>query len=149
GGLRTYVAEGATVVTHESNKAFFEKTFRAPSTLVPDAQSKSPKPAPFQTVSDKWVHTDGKQSIEEYATQGELHTAALLVAYLPRSKVPVDAGAYRPGPTGTPPPSPAPPNAVNLLANIQRLKLNVATIAPIHGRGAVQFAEFRKFVGKS
>jgi len=149
GGLRTYVAEGATVVTHESNKAFFEKTFQAPSTLVPDAQSKTPKPATFQTVSDKWVLTDGKQSIEVYATQGDLHTDELLVAYLPGPKVLVEADAYSPGPPDTPPPSPAPPNAVNLFANIQRLKLNVAIIAPIHGRGAVQFAEFRKFVGKS
>ncbi len=31
---------------------------------------------------------------------------------------------------------------------IQRLKLNVATIAPIHGRGAVPIAELRKFIGK-
>ena len=137
------------MVTHESNKAFFEKTFQAPSTLVPDAQSKSPKPAAFQTVSDKWVLTDGKQIIEVYATQGDLHTDELLVAYLPGPKVLVEADAYSPGPPDAPPPSPAPPNAVNLFANIQRLKLNVATIAPIHGRGAVQFAEFRKFVGKS
>lgn len=149
GGLRTYVAEGATVVTHESNKPFFEKTFQAPSTLIPDAQTKSPKPATFQTVSDKWVLTDGTQTIEVYATQGDLHTDELLVAYLPGSRVLVEADAYSPGPPNTTPPSPAPPNAVNLFANIQRLKLNVATIAPIHGRGAVQFAEFKKFVGKS
>jgi glyoxylase-like metal-dependent hydrolase (beta-lactamase superfamily II) len=149
GGLRTYVAEGATVVTHESNKAFFEKTFQAPSTLVPDAQSKSSKPATFQTISDKWVLTDGKQNVEVYATQGDLHTDELLVVYLPGPKILVEADAYSPGPPDAPPPSPAPPNAVNLFANIQRLKLNVATIAPIHGRGAVQFAEFRKFVGKS
>jgi hypothetical protein len=35
-----------------------------------------------------------------------------------------------------------------LYNNIQRLRLNVATIAPIHGRGPVPFAELRKFVGK-
>ena len=149
GGLRTYVAEGATVVTHESNKAFFEKTFQAPSTLVPDAQSKSSKPATFQTISDKWVLTDGKQNVEVYATQGDLHTDELLVVYLPGPKVLVEADAYSPGPPDAPPFLPTPPNAVNLFANIQRLKLNVATIAPIHGRGAVQFAEFRKFIGKS
>lgn len=147
GGLRTYVAEGATIVTHESNKDFYEKTFQAPATLQPDEQSKGPKPATFQTVSDKWVLTDGKQKVEVYATQGDLHSDELLVAYLPGPRVLVEADAYSPGPVNTPP-SPAPPNAVNLYNNIQRLKLNVATIAPIHGRGPVPMAEFRKFVGK-
>jgi glyoxylase-like metal-dependent hydrolase (beta-lactamase superfamily II) len=149
GGLRTYVAEDAIVVTHESNKEFFEKTFQAPATLEPDAQSKAPKPAALQTVSDKWVLTDGKQTIEVYATQGDTHTDELLVAYLPGPRILVEADAYSPGPPNTPPPSPAPPNALNLYNNIQRLKLNVATIAPIHGRGPVPVAEFRKFIGKT
>jgi glyoxylase-like metal-dependent hydrolase (beta-lactamase superfamily II) len=34
GGLRTYVAEGATVVTHQSNVPYFEKTLTAPATLA-------------------------------------------------------------------------------------------------------------------
>ena len=149
GGLRTYVAEGATIVTHESNKPFFEKTFQAPATLEPDAQSKSPKPATFQTVSDRWELSDGKQSLEVYGTQGDAHSDELLIVYIPGPRLLVEADAYSPGPPKTPPPSPAPPNAVNLYDNIQRLKLNVATIAPIHGRGPVPFAEFRKFIGKS
>src|SRR4029077_15353976 len=60
GGLRTYVAEGATIVTHQSNVPYFEKTFQAPATISPDAQSKNPKPGTFQGVTDKYVLTDGK-----------------------------------------------------------------------------------------
>ena len=45
GGLRTYVAEGATIVTHDSNRGYFEKTFLAPATLAPDALSKASKSA--------------------------------------------------------------------------------------------------------
>jgi glyoxylase-like metal-dependent hydrolase (beta-lactamase superfamily II) len=148
GGLRTYVAEGATVVTHDSNKAYFEKTFTAPATLAPDAQAKNPKAPIIQGVTDKFVLTDGKQTIEVYATQGDTHTDEMLVAYLPKPRILVEADSYSPAAEGTPPPSPAPPNAVNLYSNIQRLKLNVATIAPIHGRGAVPMAEFVKFIGK-
>jgi hypothetical protein len=76
------------------------------------------------------------------------HTDELLVAYLPGPGILVEADSYSSGSPNTPPPSPAPPNAVSLFDNIQRLKLNVRTIAPIHGRGAVPFAEFRKFLGK-
>jgi glyoxylase-like metal-dependent hydrolase (beta-lactamase superfamily II) len=148
GGLRTYVAEGVTIVTHQSNVPYFEKTFQAPATLSPDAQAKNPKPAMLQGVTDKYVLTDGKQTIEAYATQGDTHTDELLVFYLPASRILVEADSYSPGPPNAPPPSPVPPNAVTLYKNIQRLKLNVATIAPIHGRGAVPMAEFMTFIAK-
>jgi len=148
GGLRTYVAEGATIVTHQSNVAYFEKTFQAPATISPDAQAKNPKPATFQAVTDKYVLTDGKQTIDAYATQGDTHTDELLVFYLPASKILVEADSYSPGPPNSPPPSPVPPNAITLYDNIKRLKLNVATIAPIHGRGPVPMSEFIKFIAK-
>ena len=148
GGLRTYVAEGATIVTHQSNVTYFEKTFQAPATISPDAQAKNPKPATFQGVTDKYVLTDGKQTIEAYATQGDTHTDELLVFYLPASKILVEADSYSPGPPNSPPPSAVPPNAITLYNNIKRLKLNVATIAPIHGRGPVPMSEFMKFIAK-
>jgi len=148
GGLRTYVAEGATVVTHVSNKDYYDQAFKAPATIAPDTQAKNPKAAIFQTVADKYAITGGKQTIEVYATEKDTHTDELLVAYIPGPGILVEADSYSPGPPNTKPPSPAPPNAVSLYDNIQRLKLNVRTIAPIHGRGAVPFAEFRKFIGK-
>ena len=149
GGLRTYVAEGATVVTHDSNRGFFEKTFQAPATIAPDALSKAPKPATIQGVTDteKFELTDGKQTIDVYSTPGDTHTDEMLVAYLPASKILVEGDSYSPQDPKAKP-SPVPPNAMNLYNNIQRLKLNVATIAPIHGRGAVPYAEFLAFVGK-
>jgi glyoxylase-like metal-dependent hydrolase (beta-lactamase superfamily II) len=149
GGLRTYVAEGATIVTHQSNVPYFEKSTVAPATVAPDAQAKSPKPPTFQAVADKWVLTDGSQTIESYATDGDTHTKEYTLIYLPKARVLVEGDAYSPGPVGAPIPPMPPPNAVKLYDDIQKLKLNVATIAPIHGRGAVPFAEFRKFVGKA
>jgi glyoxylase-like metal-dependent hydrolase (beta-lactamase superfamily II) len=149
GGLRTYVAQGVTVITHESNKDYFEKIFQRPSTVTPDTLGRNPKPAVVQGVTDKYVLTDGKQTIEVYATQGDNHTDDLLVAYFPGPKILVEADSYSPPAADAPPPSPPPANAVSLYDNIQRLKLNVATIAPIHGRGAVPMAEFKKYIGKS
>lgn len=148
GGLRTYVAEGATVVTHASNKAFFEKTFAAPATIVADAQSKARKAAAFETVTDKHVISDGKRTVEVYNTVGDSHTNELSVIYIPAAKILVEADSYGPGPVGTPPPSTPPADAVVLYDNIQRLKLDVGTVVGIHGRGAVPMAEFAAFVGK-
>jgi glyoxylase-like metal-dependent hydrolase (beta-lactamase superfamily II) len=148
GGLRTYVAEGATVVTHQSNVPYFEKTLVAPATLAPDMQAKSPKTPTFQGVSDKSVISDGKQTIEVYATGGDTHTDEYTLIYLPKPRILVEGDAYSPGPANAPPPPMPPANAVKLNDEIERLKLNVATIAPIHGRGAVPLAELRKFAGK-
>lgn len=39
GGLRTYVAEGATIVTHRGNEAYYKKVWAAPHTLNPCAVS--------------------------------------------------------------------------------------------------------------
>ena len=148
GGLRTYVAEGATVVTHQSNVPYFEKTLVAPATLAPDAQSKAGKTPMLQGVSGKDTITDGKQTIEIYATSGDTHTNEYTLIYLPGPRVLIEADAYSPGPPDAPVPATPPPNAVALYDEVQKLKLNVATIAPIHGRGAVPMAEFRKFVGR-
>jgi len=153
GGLRTYVAEGATVVTHASNKAYFEKTFAAPSLIEPDEQSSALKKAKIEPVGEKWVLKGGLQTLEVYSTKGDTHSDELLVVYLPVSGILVEADSYSPPPLpapGAPPATPAPPapNAVTLWDNIQRLKLNVRTIAPIHGRGTVPMAEFAMSIGK-
>ena len=149
GGLRAYVAQGITVVTHESNKDYFEKALQRPSTVVPDSQGRKPKPPVIEGVTGKYVLTDGKQTIEVYATDGDNHTDDLLVAYLPGPKILVEADSYSPPAADAPLPSPPPANALALYNNIQRLKLNVATIAPIHGRGVVSMAEFKRYIGKS
>ena len=148
GGLRTYAAQGATIVTDDSNVAYFEKTLTAPATIVPDSQAKNPQKAVFQPVSDKWVLTDGQQTIEVYPTDGDTHTKEYTLIYLPKSKILVEGDAFSPGPANAPPPATPAPNAVKLYEDVQRLKLNVTTIAPIHGRGAVPFVELAKAIGK-
>ena len=44
GGLRTYVAEGATVVTHEMNRPYYEQAWAAPRTLNPDRWPSAARP---------------------------------------------------------------------------------------------------------
>jgi glyoxylase-like metal-dependent hydrolase (beta-lactamase superfamily II) len=149
GGLRTYVAEGATVVTHATNVPYFTKTLVAPATITPDAQSKSPKKPKFQSVSDKYALTDGTQTIEVYATDGDTHTGEYTLVYLPGPKILVEGDAWSPGPAGAPPPATPPAPAVKLYEDLQRLELDVATIAPIHGRGAVPMSEMLQAIGKT
>jgi glyoxylase-like metal-dependent hydrolase (beta-lactamase superfamily II) len=50
GGLRTYVDEGATIVTHALNKPYYERAWAAPRTLNPDLMAKSNKTATFENL---------------------------------------------------------------------------------------------------
>jgi glyoxylase-like metal-dependent hydrolase (beta-lactamase superfamily II) len=147
GGLRAYVAEGATIITHEMNKPFFEQILPQPHTVKPDQLSRNPRPAVFLTVKDKYVLTDGARTMELHLVQGDgnTHNPGLLVAYLPKEKVLVEADSYsvnheRPGAR----------TLVglnrNLLDNLQRLNLSVEQIVPVHGQKVMTFAEFRKAV---
>lgn len=147
GGLRTYVAEGATVVTHESNVAYFEKTLTAPATISPDAQSRNPKKPVFESVSDRFEITDGKQRIELYSTEGDFHTGEFTLIFLPEPGILVVGDGYSPkSPDAVPVPSP--PATVTLDDYIRSLKLDVRTIAPVHGRGAVPYSELQHYLGR-
>ncbi|MGE3474223.1 MAG: MBL fold metallo-hydrolase [Rhodospirillaceae bacterium] len=146
GGLRPFVAEGATVVTAEAARPFYEAAWANPRTLNPDAMSKSGKAATFEVVSDKLVLTDGKRPIELHAFQGSGHADGFLMVYLPNEKILVEADAWSPMAPDAPPPATPNPYNVNLYENIERLGLDVATVAPIHGR-RVTLAELRRDIG--
>jgi len=136
GGLRQYVAEGITVITHESNKAFFEKAWARPHTLEPDALSKDPKPVMIETVADKRVLTDGTHTVELYFHEGNGHHTGTLIAWLPRERILMYGDAYNPPPGDEiRTPQRGPYYAIQLVELVeQQLKLNPVRIAPVHGR---------------
>ena len=49
GGLRTFVAEGATIITHQINKPYYEKIFSLPHTLSPDKLAEAKKKLSIET----------------------------------------------------------------------------------------------------
>jgi len=148
GGLRTYVAQGAIVVTHETNKPFFEKVWARPRTIAPDSLSKSPKPAVFETVSDKKVLTDGTKTIELYHMKGTSHNVANLIVYMPKEQLVFWGDGYNP-PEGDNPRDAArtPEQSIDLYRIITSNNLDVKTIAPAHGSGAKPFDNLRKAIG--
>ena len=149
GGLRTYVAEGITVITHETNKPFFEQAWARPRTVEPDALSTSPKPAMIETVGDKRVLTDGSRTIELHHLKDSGHNTATLIAYLPKERILMYGDGYNPPPGDDPrTPDRSPEYGLQLYENVQRLKLNPARIAPVHGRG-VPFENMKIAIGVS
>jgi glyoxylase-like metal-dependent hydrolase (beta-lactamase superfamily II) len=152
GGVRAYVAEGATIITHDSNKAYYQKIWANPHTLVPDRLSLNPRPASFKVVSDRLTLTDGSRVVEIYHLKDFGHNDGAIVAYLPKEKVLVEADAFNPPPAPiTQTPAVINPSALSLDTNIERLHLDVERIIPIHlpaDNRPITLAEFHRAVGK-
>lgn len=147
GGIRTAIDEGATIVTHQSNKAFLERVAKTPHTLGPDRLASSRKAVKIQTVGDKGQLTDGTRTIELHRLQNYEHTGDMLVVYLPKEKILAEPDAFTPPAPNTPLISPAVTYARALHDNIQRLKLDVQVIAPFHGNRKSDVAELAKLAG--
>jgi len=152
GGLRAYVHEGATVVTHVGNRPYYQEVLRArPWLLEPDRFSLFPPEEwsegyIFETLHEKYILGDHEtRLVELHHVQGLAHAAGMLIAYFPQEKLLVEADLYTPPGPGRP--APAAPNAshLSLYRNVQRLGLDVETIVPIHGRPA-PWSEFAEFI---
>jgi glyoxylase-like metal-dependent hydrolase (beta-lactamase superfamily II) len=146
GGLRAFVHEGATVITHDSNKPYYQEVLRAGIwTLEPDRFSLHPPEEwsegyIFETLNEKYVIADRTTTVELYNVQGLAHAAGMLIAYIPDEKIVVQADLYFPA-ASTPNAS-----ARTFHRNLQRLDLDVETIVGIHGR-PTPMSQFTEFVG--
>ena len=142
GGLRTFLAQGATIVTHQANREYYEQVLfnPAPRTLQADRFSTyypyfsgGRRPLPIETVNQKYVLSDGVRTVDLYPVQGLDHAATMLMVYFPKEKILVNADLYSPPAQGAPNPTPN-ANMRTLQQNIQRLKLDVGQHVPIHGQ---------------
>ncbi|MBI1728431.1 MAG: MBL fold metallo-hydrolase [Candidatus Rokubacteria bacterium] len=147
GGLRAFAAEGVTVITHESSRAFFERALAAPATMTPDLQAKSRWAPSVEGVRDRRTLTDGARTVEIHLMANSTHCDGLLMVYLPKERLLIEADAYTPAPPNAPPPTLVNPLSVNLDDNIKRLGLGVDQILPLHGR-IVPLTELTKAIGR-
>jgi glyoxylase-like metal-dependent hydrolase (beta-lactamase superfamily II) len=148
GGIREAFAEGATIVTHESNKRFLERVAKTPHTLSPDRQAMVNGKAKIQSVKQKSVLSDGTRTIELHLLTGYEHTGDMLVVYIPKEKILVEVDAFTPpAQVGGAVVSTAVPYAKALYDNIKRLNLDVASVVPFHGNRKTDVAEIGKAGG--
>jgi glyoxylase-like metal-dependent hydrolase (beta-lactamase superfamily II) len=146
GGVRAFAGEGITLITHETNKPFFEKVLAAPATVAPDHLTKSGKKATVEGVRDRRVLTDGTRTVEIRQIAGIQHADDMLMVYLPKEKFLIEADAYTPPAPNAQPMSPPSIFNVSLVENIKSQTLAVDQILPLHGR-MVPLAELHKAAG--
>ena len=125
-GLRAAVAEGLTVITQRDNVDYYEEAAKRPFTIEPDALARNNRSITVEGVDDGRVIEDKTRRVELYHIAGNPHGDTLLMAYLPRERVLIEADAFSPGGTFH-------PYAANLLEQIRARKLRVDRIVPLHG----------------
>jgi glyoxylase-like metal-dependent hydrolase (beta-lactamase superfamily II) len=128
GGLPVLVAEGATIVTHRNNQAFFEKSLNTPRTLLADTLAKNPKKAKVEAVGDKKVYSDGTRTVEMYHVPGAPHSNGLMVAYLPKEKILFQGDFSLPGDAS----QPANDHVMALAPVLKKLNLDFERYINVH-----------------
>ena len=146
GGLRTYVAYGATVLTQAANREFYEQVLFAPwpRTLENDRLALYPREAYLEPVHTKYVVSDGTRNLNLYHVSTP-HAEGMLVIHLPKEKILVTADIWSPFAPGRQP-SRATASAVALYNAIKRQKLDVERIVGIHG-GIDPMSQMESVVG--
>lgn len=143
GGIRSYVAEGTTIVTTATAKSVIERAVKATHSMRPDALSRNPKTAVIETMMDgKRVFDDGVHKVELYRFANP-HVGDMIIAYLPKEKVLIEADMLDLPEAGSPT---AGDDTADLANQIEKLRLQVETLIPVHGRLGTM-ADLRTAVG--
>lgn len=133
GGLRTYIAEGATVITTPGNADLV----RAMATSKQnDRLGKSPRKAEITVIEGgRRVLTDGEQTVELIDIGPNPHAQEMVIAYLPQQRIIFQGDLFvlpnNDAPIG-------PPQATNIAfaKKLETLNLSVDRIVGVHGRTA-------------
>ncbi len=147
GGLRAFVAEGATIVTTKGNEAYVREMVARPFTFAPDRLARSPKPVRLETVSTARTFGSGRIEAIDIGPVSQ-HADEYLVFHLPGAKLlfegdlgwfAAEGGELRAG-----------RRAAGLLATIDERHLDVTRLVqswPAKGSpGIVTLAELRELV---
>lgn len=137
GGLRTYLHIGSTIVTHIKNLEFLNKDVLtyASRTVEPDIVSKWPPTElaegyTYEAIQENYVITDNTRILRVYYVQPLDHVTGMLMAYLPAERIAFQADLFD---THEPPRPSQLPAMRSLYNQIQRMNLDVTTLAPVHG----------------
>jgi glyoxylase-like metal-dependent hydrolase (beta-lactamase superfamily II) len=132
GGIRAFMATGATIVVPFSAKDFYARVAKASHSRNPDSLEKNKVGVVIEAFGGgPRILTDGKRRVEVHPLP-LAHAEDFVVVYLPVEKILIEAdhisprnGQVRPGPA-----------VKEFIPALDKLNLDVATIVGIHGESA-------------
>ncbi len=149
GGLRTFVDEGATVVTHQANQAFYERAWAGQRQINPDRLARSGRAATFQGVTDgSTLEGTTKRTIVLHVVEGSPHNEETLIAWLPNERILFQADQMNPPAEGAQVPPPTPAITSFYESVVERLKLQPQQIVGGHGNRIGTTADLNRVAGR-
>jgi glyoxylase-like metal-dependent hydrolase (beta-lactamase superfamily II) len=148
GGLRGFASIGVPVITHEVNRAFLEAALAAPTTIYPDMLATSGRKATVEGFLGRRVLADETRTVEIHHMADNPHHEGLVLVYLPKDRILIEADAFNPLPPDASYPTPPNPASVHLADTIARQRMIVDTLLPLHGR-KVTLTELHKAIGRT
>ena len=129
GGIRGFMAEGAIVVVPFIAENFYARVAKAPHTLRPDSLERNRRAVVIESYGGGHrVLTDGNRQIEIWPLPTS-HAEDFQVIYLPREKILIEADHVSPRKGQVR----SAPVVKELVDGIDKLRLDVTTVAGIHG----------------
>lgn len=149
GGLRSYIAEGATVVTTSANQPYFETMATSNFTINRDDQTQNKRKPVFEFVRNgKNIYDDGKQTVEIIDIGPSPHAREMLIAYLPKEKLVFQGDLVNLPNIGRYLPTTVNASTIHFFETINRLGLDVERVAGVHGP-TTSWNDLRKAIEKS
>ena len=125
-GMRTYAAEGATIVVGKGDGDYFRKVLARPETLNRFAPTNAFTPKVVE-VDGKWSVNDSDREVDAYAVENP-HAAGYIIAYVPDARLGVVTDLYTPGV-----PVSANPNVLALVKSVDKWGIKPERFAGGHG----------------
>lgn len=128
GGIRSYIAEGSTILTGAASLPLIQKIAAAPCRLNPDSLHKNGAKPELEAVQNKRVIQDPHHELIIYNIGPSPHATDMLIVYLPAEKILYQSDMINDGEY--------PENATtrDFFVKIKQLGLQPATIAGLHGK---------------
>jgi glyoxylase-like metal-dependent hydrolase (beta-lactamase superfamily II) len=132
GGMRTYAAEGATIIVPAPDKAYFEQDLKNARTLVPDELQKHPKKVQVVEVKDQMTLKDDQEEIRLYNIPNP-HVDGMLIGHVVKDNIVWVTDLWSPAPNLT-----KNENAEAFAAALKKIGITGATLAGGHGSNGKQ-----------
>ncbi len=132
GGIRTYAAQGATIITHVKSEPTIREHLAYPFTLEPDRFAQSQQEPKIELITDGKTISDGTRTLEVVHVPTP-HADTNLLVYLPRERLVFQSDMFtlREGQTQIPA---VPPRSKALYDAVTQAGWRVDQIVPGHGR---------------
>src|SRR5215475_2405389 len=132
GGMRAYVAEGATVIVPTPSKAYFEQVAKTPHTIAPDTLAKQAKPATIVGVTDQMALKDDTVEINLHNIPNP-HSDGMIIGHVVKENVVWVTDIWSPGRDAS-----RTPGVLAVGEAVKKLGIKDATFAGGHGSTAKQ-----------